>query len=109
MKKLIESTSSSLSKLMRIAPLVALLTLSLTTSNLSWGNSSSSDANSVNINTASAEVIAETLTGIGLKRAQAIVAWRESHGAFTHKEQITAIKGIGESTLAKNNELIRLK
>ncbi len=63
----------------------------------------------ININQASAEVIADTLSGIGLKKAQAIVAWRESHGKFTHKEQLTAIKGIGESTLSKNEALIRLK
>jgi len=63
----------------------------------------------ININQASAEVIADTLSGIGLKKAQAIVAWREDHGKFTHKEQLTAIKGIGESTLSKNESLIRLK
>ncbi len=63
----------------------------------------------ININQASAETIADTLSGIGLKKAQAIVAWRENHGKFTHKEQLTAIKGIGESTLSKNESLIRLK
>ncbi|MGH1371032.1 MAG: ComEA family DNA-binding protein [Cellvibrionaceae bacterium] len=105
MKDYAQKASSTLVNLLRKVPLVALLALCLSSS-LSLGNPPD---NSININTASAEVIAETLTGIGLKRAQAIVAWRENHGAFTHKEQITAIKGIGESTLAKNEELIRLK
>lgn len=85
---------------------VLLTSLLLTTSMGSWAAPSPI---SVNINEASAEAIAESLSGIGLKRAQAIVAWRENHGAFTHKEQITAIKGIGDSTLAKNENLIRLK
>ncbi|NHO64481.1 helix-hairpin-helix domain-containing protein [Aestuariicella hydrocarbonica] len=63
----------------------------------------------VNINTASAEEIAATLKGIGLKKAQAIVAFRESNGQFASKEALMAVKGIGESTVAKNSELISLK
>jgi competence protein ComEA len=63
---------------------------------------------SVNVNTADAELIAEVLKGIGLKKAQAIVAWREKHGKFTAVEQLTEIKGVGESTLAKNEGRITL-
>ncbi len=63
---------------------------------------------SVNVNTADAELIAEILKGIGLKKAQAIVAWREQHGKFTAVEQLSEIKGIGESTLAKNAGRITL-
>lgn len=81
-------------------------TLWLMVASLSWAEP---NPVAININEANAETIAETLKGIGLKKAQAIVAWRESHGSFTHKQQLTAIKGIGESTLAKNDELIRLK
>ncbi len=89
----------------RIGQMGLLLTaLFLNTSTLAAGT-----PEAININQASAEVIADTLSGIGLKKAQAIVAWRESHGKFTHKEQLTAIKGIGESTLSKNESLIRLK
>lgn len=63
----------------------------------------------VNINTASAEEIASKLKGIGLKKAQAIVAYREANGQFTSKEGLTAVKGIGDSTLMQNSELISLK
>ena len=63
----------------------------------------------VNINTASAEEIADALTGIGLSKAQAIVAWREQHGKFSDASQLTEIKGIGEATLAKNSERITLE
>ncbi len=104
MKTIFKSSIHKLSNLIRTTSFAVLLIFSLTT-NMSWAT----PPTGVNINTASAEVIAETLSGIGLKRAQAIVAWRENHGAFTHKEQITAIKGIGESTLTKNDALIRLK
>ena len=36
----------------------------------------------VNINSAPAAEIASVLKGIGLKKAQAIVAYRDAHGAF---------------------------
>ncbi|MFN3235536.1 MAG: ComEA family DNA-binding protein [Pseudomonadales bacterium] len=56
----------------------------------------------VNINTASAETLAENLTGVGLSRAQAIVAYRESFGPFYSAEELTAVKGIGKGTVEKN-------
>ncbi len=56
----------------------------------------------VNINQASAELIAEVLTGIGLKRAQAIVSFRDSHGPFKSAEDLLQVKGVGEATLQKN-------
>lgn len=72
-------------------------------------NTSSQTSQKVNINTASAEEIATKLKGIGLKKAQAIVAHREANGQFASKEALTAVKGIGDSTLAQNSELISLK
>jgi len=63
---------------------------------------------SVNINTASAEEIAAALTGIGLTKAQAIVAWRDANGAFTRTEQLLEVKGIGQATLDKNTNRISL-
>ena len=63
----------------------------------------------ININTASAQEIADALNGIGLSKAQAIVAWREQHGKFTDASQLTEIKGIGEATLAKNSGRIVLQ
>lgn len=62
----------------------------------------------VNINSADANTLAQTLTGVGVKRAQQIVAWRETHGPFTAVEQLLNIKGIGEATLAKNKSRIQL-
>ncbi len=48
----------------------------------------------VNINTASEQEL-QTLTGIGPAKAKAIVAHRQSNGAFKSAEQITEVKGIG--------------
>ena len=60
----------------------------------------------VNINTASAEEIRKTLIGIGAKKAEAIVQYREKHGAFTAAEQLMEIQGIGKATFEKNKERI---
>jgi competence protein ComEA len=56
----------------------------------------------VNINTASAEEIAEGLDGIGLKKAQAIVDYRTQAGLFQSADDLVNIKGIGEKTIEKN-------
>ena len=62
----------------------------------------------VNINTASAEQLASNLKGIGLKKAQAIVDYRNGYGDFKSANELTAVKGIGDKTLAKNREKIGL-
>lgn len=62
----------------------------------------------VNINTANAERLAMILNGVGLKRAQAIVEYRESNGPFVDAAQLMEIKGIGETILEKNRDKIIL-
>ena len=65
-------------------------------------------AGPVNINTASAEELAENLSGIGIGKATAIVEYRNLHGAFGSADQLTAVKGIGKATLEKNRDQIVL-
>lgn len=96
--------------LIRLAALLCIFTLSP----LSWAEKAeptpaAQAIHTVNINTASADEIATGLKGIGLKKAQAIVAFREANGQFSSAESLTAVKGIGEATVAKNSKLISLK
>jgi len=63
----------------------------------------------VNINTASVEQLSEGLNGVGMKRAQDIIKYREANGAFTSLDQLLAVKGIGEKVLEKNKKHIVLK
>jgi competence protein ComEA len=60
----------------------------------------------VNINEADAETLAALLDGVGLKKAMAIIAYRDEHGPFYLAEELTAVKGIGTGTVVKNNERI---
>ncbi|UPQ88777.1 ComEA family DNA-binding protein [Vibrio sinaloensis] len=62
----------------------------------------------VNINQASAEELADLLQGIGLKKAQAIVSYREQNGNFSSADGLTAVKGIGLATVEKNRHRIQL-
>lgn len=62
----------------------------------------------VNINQADAQALAANLKGIGLRRAEAIVAYREQHGPFRDAYELTAIKGVGEAIVAANETRIQL-
>lgn len=62
--------------------------------------------NQVNINTATASELQKALVGIGAKKAEAIVQYREKHGAFTAAEQLMEVQGIGKATFEKNKERI---
>jgi len=59
-------------------------------------------AGPVNINTADAQALSKNIKGIGLKKAAAIVAYREKNGEFKKVEDLTKVKGIGNKLLEKN-------
>ena len=63
----------------------------------------------VNINLASAEAIAEALSGVGLAKANRIVEYREAYGPFKHVAELAAVRGIGQATVEKNRDAILLR
>ena len=65
-------------------------------------------AGPVDINTADAATIARELQGIGLSKAQDIVAYRDKNGSFKSAEELRKIKGIGAKTLERNRANIRM-
>ena len=69
----------------------------------------SAEAQKIDINTADAELISNSLKGIGLKKATAIVEYREAYGSFQSIDELTAVSGIGEKTVEKNANLIAIK
>ncbi|MDD2465715.1 MAG: ComEA family DNA-binding protein [Desulfobulbus sp.] len=54
----------------------------------------------VNINSATAAELA-TLNGIGTAKAEAIVAYRTTHGKFATVEDLSKVKGIGDKIIEK--------
>lgn len=63
-------------------------------------------ADMININKADIVTLAENLKGIGVKKAKAIVDYREENGSFSTIDDITNVKGIGAKTLEKNREFM---
>lgn len=59
----------------------------------------------VNINTAAKEQLC-TLTGIGERKAEAIIAYRREHGDFSQKEDIMKVAGIKQAGYEKIKEQI---
>ena len=52
----------------------------------------------IDVNTADVYDL-QRLPGIGEKRAQDIIVWREEHGSFRTVDELTNISGIGPATL----------
>jgi competence ComEA-like helix-hairpin-helix protein len=67
------------------------------------------DDGSVNINAADAHSIADALVGVGMVRAEAIVAFREDNGRFADPYELVQVKGVSEATVMRNEERIRLQ
>ncbi|MBE5872262.1 MAG: ComEA family DNA-binding protein [Lachnospiraceae bacterium] len=61
----------------------------------------------ININTADVSVLC-TLPGIGMAKAEAIVAYRESNGKFTDISQIQNVTGIKEGLYHKIKDRIKI-
>lgn len=66
-----------------------------------------SQESQVSLNQATAEQLAEVMEGIGLKKAQNIIDYREKNGPFASIEQLQEVPGIGIATVERN--LSRLK
>jgi len=60
----------------------------------------------VNINSADAATLADRLNGVGIKKAEAIVSFREQNGPFKSIDDLVNVTGIGAATLEKNRSLI---
>ena len=62
----------------------------------------------ININTADKETLM-SIKGIGEKRAEEIIAYREQNGPFKSVDQLTEIKGLGQTFIDSNRELLVVK
>lgn len=66
---------------------------------------SQAKAGLVNLNTAT-EADFQTISGIGQKRAQDIIAYREANGKFNSVDDLKNVTGIGAKTLEKLKEYV---
>ncbi|WP_319077953.1 helix-hairpin-helix domain-containing protein [Enterobacter cloacae] len=66
------------------------------------GKSTEDDGTRVSINTASVEDLARVMNGVGLKKAQAIVSYREEYGPFKTVDDLRQVPGMGSSLVERN-------
>jgi competence protein ComEA len=60
----------------------------------------------LDINSADAATIAAALEGVGMVKAEEIVAYREMFGNFSSIEELLEVKGIGAATVERNRHRI---
>ena len=70
--------------------------------------SSDDEGTRVSINTASAEDLARVMNGVGLKKAQAIVSYREEYGPFKTVDDLKQVPGMGSSLVERNLAFLTL-
>jgi competence protein ComEA len=63
------------------------------------------ESQKININTAPADELM-ILKGIGVKKAKAIIEYRESNGPFKQPEDLINVPGIGPKTFEANKNRI---
>lgn len=56
----------------------------------------------VSINTGSAEDLARVMNGVGMKKAQAIVSYRDQYGPFKTLEDLKQVPGMGNALVERN-------
>ncbi|MGE8148266.1 ComEA family DNA-binding protein [Pseudomonas frederiksbergensis] len=62
----------------------------------------------VDLNSADAPTLQRELAGVGEAKAKAIVAYRESNGAFASVDELLEVKGIGKAILDRNREKLEV-
>jgi competence protein ComEA len=62
-------------------------------------------AQTVNINTADKETLM-TVKGVGEKRAEAIIAFRQQNGPFKSVDDLLLVKGVGQSIVDDNRDTL---
>ena len=56
----------------------------------------------IDVNAATAEELAAAMSGVGLKKAAAIVAYRDENGPFASVDDLVLVRGIGPATVDSN-------
>ncbi len=77
------------------------------TTRLSYASSTVATGNKISLNSASMSELMQ-LNGVGEKKAQAIIEYRQQFGGFQKIEDLQKVKGIGSALFEKNKSRLAL-
>ncbi|OGT29160.1 MAG: hypothetical protein A2W28_13065 [Gammaproteobacteria bacterium RBG_16_51_14] len=64
-------------------------------------------ADAIDINTADKAALMTVIKGVGEKRAEAIIAYREKNGPFKSIDELAEVSGIGQSIVDANRDVLK--
>ena len=64
-------------------------------------------ADAIDINTADKAALMTVIKGVGEKRAEAIIAYREKNGPFKSIDELAEVSGIGQSIVDANRYVLK--
>lgn len=59
----------------------------------------------ININTADKATLT-SIKGVGEKRAEAIIEYRNEYGPFESVDELASVRGVGQSTVDTNRDIL---
>ena len=63
-------------------------------------------AEPININNADKETLMSVISGVGEKKAEAIILYREEHGPFKSIDELTNVKGVSAAMIDKHRDML---
>jgi len=75
---------------------------------MSSGPAAQISTEKVSLNRGTADQLQQALSGVGEKKAQAIVEYRNKNGKFNNIEDLQKVKGIGPKLFEKNKSRLTL-
>ena len=62
----------------------------------------SQESKMIHLNQADVDTLTQSFKGVGRKRAEAIIAYREANGGYKSIEDLSLVKGIGKAFVDRN-------
>ncbi|RUR11928.1 helix-hairpin-helix domain-containing protein [Legionella sp. km772] len=87
-----------------IAILLSFFVISLSLQAAPAAAESSNTPLKIDLNKADLKILTGSFKGIGKKRAEAIIAYRDSHQGFKSIEELAEVKGLGQHFMESNRE-----
>lgn len=86
---------------MRAKSVLSMMVFMISVISTSWA------ATLVDMNSADAAQFDAMLDGVGAKKAQILVEWRQKHGAFGSVDDVAKVKGFGSALAQRNKAKMR--